>query len=232
LFNMNPSYCNQSNGNATTTVSGGVSPYTFVWSQLNNTASTLINVSSGDYRLTVTDKNNCSVTSVVTIPNENPPNVFLGNDTTLCPGSKIILSPGIYSKYLWQDNSVNQIYTVTKDGTYSVQVTDDRGCILKDTIKITGDCGFIFFPTAFTPNNDGKNDLFGPFGVLSTIKDYTLVVYNRWGQVIFKSNDPFKKWDGKIQSNYTQPGTYTWIAKYSNKGVKNILQKGTITIVY
>ena len=232
LFNMNPSYCNQSNGNATTTVSGGVSPYTFVWSQLNNTASTLINVSSGDYRLTVTDKNNCSVTSVVTIPNENPPNVFLGNDTTLCPGSKIILSPGIYSKYLWQDNSVNQIYTVTKDGTYSVQVTDDRGCILKDTIKITGDCGFIFFPTAFTPNNDGKNDLFGPFGVLSTIKDYTLVVYNRWGQVVFKSNDPFKKWDGKIQSNYTQPGTYTWIAKYSNKGVKNILQKGTITIVY
>jgi gliding motility-associated-like protein len=232
LFNEIASYCDQSNGSANAIVNGGVSPYTFLWSPHNNATPAITNVAAGNYSLTVTDKNNCSVTSLATILNERPPNVFLGNDTTLCPGNEIILTPGSYSSYHWQDKSSQSTFTVANEGTYSVQVTDERGCILKDTIKITGDCGFIFFPTAFTPNNDSKNDLFGPYGNLSTVKDYTLIVYSRWGQVVFKSNEPFKKWDGRVKGSDPQRGTYVWIAKYTNKGVKNITQKGTVTIVY
>ena len=142
------------------------------------------------------------------------------------------MSPGNYSRYRWQDNSSSAIYTVNKGGTYTVDVTDNLGCILKDTIKIIDDCGFIFFPNAFTPNNDLQNELFGPLGVLSTVKDYTLLVYNRLGQLVFKSTDPFKKWNGKMQNNTMIPGVYVWVATYSNKGVTNILQKGTVTVIY
>ena len=226
-----PSYCDLNNGSANATVSGGVPPYAFSWLPSGNTASTLTNVPAGNYQLTVTDKNNCTISLLTTVPDEKPSNIFLGNDTTLCPGSKIILSPGIFSSYRWQDNSANPDFTVTNEGIYTVQVTDDRGCVLKDTIKIIADCGFIFFPTAFTPNNDGRNDFFGPFGNLTTVKDYTLLIYDRWGKVVFKSNDPFKKWNGKVKDNDPQMGTYVWIARFTNKGETNIEKKGTVTIV-
>ena len=186
----------------------------------------------GDYQLTVADQNNCRTSIVATILNDEPQPIFLGNDTTLCPGNHIILSPGTYSSYKWQDNSVFANYTVIDPGTYTVEVMDDRNCILRDTIKIISDCGFIFFPNAFTPNNDLKNDYFGPLGYLSTVKDYTLLIYNRQGQLVFKSTDPFKKWDGKMRDGTIMAGTYVWLATYSNKGKKDILQKGTVTVIH
>jgi gliding motility-associated-like protein len=227
-----PSYCDLSNGSASAAVSGGTLPYTFLWTPRDNTTSSLTNAFAGNYQLTVTDKNNCSVSLLTTIFNDKPRPVFIGNDTTLCPGSTIILSPGIYKRYKWQDNSGSANYSVINEGTYSVEVTDDLGCILKDTIKIIGDCGFIFFPNAFTPNDDLQNDFFGPHGILSTLKDYTLIVYNRLGQLVFKSTDPFRKWDGKMQKQKVPPGTYVWIARYSHKEVRNIEQKGTVTVLY
>jgi gliding motility-associated-like protein len=226
------SYCDLNNGSASATVSGGTFPYGFLWTPVRNTTSTLNNVRAGSYRLTVVDQNNCTTSIVATILNDKPKPVFLGNDTTLCPGDKIVLSPGPYIYYRWQDNSVSPNYVVTSPGIYTVEVTDGLACTLKGSIKIIGDCGFIFFPTAITPNNDMRNDFFGPLGILSTVKDYTLLVYTRQGQLVFKSTDPFKKWDGKMQNNRTLPGTYVWIATYSNKGKTNILQKGTVTVIY
>jgi len=226
------SYCDLSNGSASATVTGGSSPYRFLWTPNRNTTSTLNNVRAGNYRLTVADQNNCSASTLTTILNDKPKPIFLGNDTTLCPGDKIVLSPGNYRTYRWQDNSVLPNYVVTNPGVYTIQATDDLACTLTGTVKIIGDCGFIFFPNAITPNNDSRNDFFGPLGVLSTVKDYTLLVYNRAGQLVFKSNDPFKKWDGKMQGDRVLPGTYVWMATYSNKGTTNILQKGTVTVIY
>lgn len=226
------SYCNLSNGSATAAVTGGTAPYTFSWASYNNTTETLNKVPAGDYQFTVADQNNCRASTVASIMNDEPQPIFLGNDTTLCPGNHIILSPGIYNSYKWQDNSVFSNYTVIDPGTYTVEVTDNRNCILKDTIKIISDCGFIFFPNAFTPNGDLKNDYFGPLGYLATVKDYTLLIYNRHGQLVFRSTDPFKKWDGKSNDGTIMAGTYVWLATYSNKGIKDILQKGTVTVIH
>jgi len=225
------SYCKLSNGSATAAVSGGTSPYTFLWVPYSNTTETLNKVPPGDYQLTVADQNNCRASIVATIVNDEPKPIFLGDDTTLCPGNHIILSPGSYASYKWQDNSGFANYTVISPGTYTVEVVDDRNCIIRDTIKIVSDCGFIFFPNAFTPNGDYQNDNFGPLGYLSTVKDYTLLIYNRHGQLVFKSTDPFKKWDGKMSDGTILAGTYVWLATYSNKGKKDILQKGTVTVI-
>ena len=226
------SYCDLSNGSASAIITGGTLPYRFLWTPNRNTTSTLNNVRAGNYRLTVVDQNNCSASTVTTILNDKPKPIFLGNDTTLCPGDKIVLSPGTYRTYRWQDNSVLPNYVVTNPGIYTLEATDDLACTLTGTIKIIGDCGFIFFPSAITPNNDARNDFFGPLGILSTVKDYSLLIYNRAGQLVFKSTDPFTKWDGKLQGNRVVPGTYVWIATYSNKGKSNILQKGTVTVIY
>jgi gliding motility-associated-like protein len=232
IITTQPSYCNLSNGNVSAAVSGGQSPYLFNWAPVTSTMPALANVYAGNYQLMVTDNNNCHLSITTTIPNDVPRPVFLGNDTTLCPGNRMILSPGIYNSYRWQDNSVSPDYLVTNGGIYTVEVIDNLSCVLKDTINIISDCGFIFFPNAFTPNNDLQNDLFGPAGYLNTVKDYTLLIYNRLGQLVFTTSDPLKKWDGRMQDKSRLPGTYVWIARYSNKGVKNILQKGTVTVIY
>ena len=232
LMTSKPSYCDLSNGSVNAVVSGGVPAYDFSWSPSANTFSAVANIPAGTYRLTVTDKNGCTVTESASVLNNDPVKIFLGTDTTLCPGNRIILSPGIFSSYQWQDNSRGSSFTVTKEGTYSVQVTDDRGCVLSDTIKIIADCGFIFFPSAFTPNSDGLNDFFGPFGNLNTVRQYTLHIYDRYGNLVFESNDPFKKWDGKLRGINLLPDTFVWIAKYNNKGETNIMKKGTVTLLY
>ena len=233
LVNTQPSVCSQNNGTATVTVSGATPPYSYLWLTLTDTTPAVTNLSPGLYQMSVTDKNNCVVTTGAQIENINPLQISLGSDTTICEGDKIILSPGNFSSYTWQDYSKTPAYTVLQQGSYSVTVTDTLGCTASDTIKIVADCGEIFFPSAFTPNNDSRNDYFGPLGNLNAVKDYSLVVYNRWGQLVFQSSDPFKKWDGKVQANNPQAAsTFVWIAKFTYKTQTNIVRKGTVTIVY
>jgi gliding motility-associated-like protein len=232
VMTSEPSYCNLSNGGIEAVVTGGVPPYNFLWSPSGNTFAGLAKIPAGLYQVAVTDKNNCKVTESTTVLNNDPVQISLGNDTTLCPGNRIILSPGIFNSYQWQDSSRGPSFTVVKEGIYSVQVIDDRGCSLRNSIKIIADCGFIFFPSAFTPNNDGRNDFFGAFGNLNTVRQYTLHVYDRYGNLVFQSNDPFKKWDGKVRGINLLPDTFVWIAKYNNKGETNIMKKGTVTLLY
>ena len=218
--------------NIKSTISGGTQPYTYSWSPIVDFTDSIFNLSSGTYFLTVTDKNNCVSSASATVPNMPQLHISLGNDTAICQGDKIILSPGNFSSYTWQDNAVTPAYTVLQQGIYSVTVSDAFGCTASDTIKIIADCVDIFFPTAFTPNNDLRNDFFGPLGNLNALKDYSLVVYNRWGQLVFQSTDPFKKWDGKVQSKNPQANTFVWIAKFTYKAQTNMVRKGTVTIVY
>ena len=91
----------------------------------------------------------------------------------------------------------------------------------------------ILIPTAFTPNADGKNDEFKP--IINFIpRDYLFVVYNRYGIVIFKSNDPDKGWDGKINGNKPAPeGVYTYHVQYTSfTGQKKVIKPGTVTLFY
>ncbi len=230
LVAVQPSICNQDNGTATVTVGGATAPYTYLWLTTSATTATITNLSSGFYPLTVTDKNNCVITSGAQIESDGSLQVSLGKDTSICEGDKIILSPGVFNSYTWQDNAVTPTYTVTQAGTYSVKVTNSLGCTATDSIQIIADCGGIYFPTAFTPNGDSRNDLFGPLGNLNAISDYKFSVYNRYGQLIFQSKDPYNKWDGKVQAKTQQTATFVWFASFIYKA-QSYARKGTVTIV-
>ena len=69
---------------------------------------------------------------------------------------------------------------------------------MKDTIivELKQDGGDIFFPTSFTPNGDSIKDLSGLLGNIDLISNCKLSVYNRYGEVVFTSNNPTKNWDG------------------------------------
>ncbi|MBA3900010.1 MAG: VCBS repeat-containing protein, partial [Bacteroidetes bacterium] len=128
-----------SDGTADALISGGTAPYTHTWSNALGLVTQLTNLSAGQYDCHIIDSKNCSITESITIGWINPnPVVDLGNDTAQC-GGVIILDasnqPGI--DYLWNDNSVSQIFVASVTGKYYLQVTDGNGCSGSDTIMIS-----------------------------------------------------------------------------------------------
>lgn len=93
--------------------------------------------------------------------------------------------------------------------------------------------GDIYFPSAFTPNGDGRNDGFGPGPRtnLANVTGYTLMLFNRYGEKVFETNDPLHQWNGtykgKILANYS----YTWVAKYRYGSRPVQMQKGSVVMV-
>ncbi len=226
-----PEKCNNDNGALTASVTGGTSPYTYQWSN-GNTNATMNGLQAGSYSLHLADANNCVIDSagIVVINYINPVKAALGNDTTICPGETLVLSPGSFSSYRWQDHSTAPEFTVTQTGNYTVEVKDADGCTSSDAIYVEVLCVDIYFPTGFTPNHDGKNDGFGPGGKLGGVTNYTLRIYSRMGDIVFQTNDPYRQWDGRIKNLMAASGSYVWTASYEVNGRKKS-RKGTLVLI-
>jgi gliding motility-associated-like protein len=118
--------------------------------------------------------------------------------------------------------------------TYAVRytVTDTYGCQQTAEKKITvyPSC-YLTVPTAFTPNGDGRNDF---FRVLNAIKaeNLELLLFNRWGQLVYKTSNWKQGWDGKINGQPQPTSVYVWFLRYTDRDTKKkIEQKGTVTLV-
>ena len=229
---LNPATCTRLNGSITLQVAGGTSPYTYNWNN-GQTTSVLSNLATGTYQCDITDAAGCETTiSNITVPRvEIPALPRLGRDTTICDGQTLLLQPGNFARYLWQDASTGSSFLVTETGTYSVAVTNAEGCSGADTINVTVQCYGLHFPSSFTPNGDGLNDSFGPVGDLALLSDFKLQVYNRWGQQVFTTLNPYEKWDGKVNGGNGNPETFVWISTYKLKGVIYSNVKGTVILL-
>lgn len=222
--------CNNANGSIVTNVTGGFPPYTYQWSN-GSTLSSVTNLLPGSYQLTIRDDFGCVTNGgPYTIINNNNLPLNLGADRNICPGQNILLSPGTFASYKWQDGSTGSTFSVTAAGTYFVEVRDAQGCIASDTIRISADCSGVYFPSAFTPNNDTRNDLFGPLGNIAGLEKYSLRIFNRYGQLVFTSSNPFEKWDGTFKGSIPQTGSFVWMASYTLNG-KQTSAKGTILLI-
>ena len=152
--------------------------------------------------------------------------VNLGNDTLLC-GNTITLNAFVNGgTYLWQDGSTGSKYIVTQPGEYWVMVSYE-GCVNSDSISV-GECALtVSFPTAFTPNGDGLNDIFRPIG--TGIEKFSMQIFNRWGIVIFETSSPETGWDGTYKGSLCPEETYVFKASYQINGEANQVT-GTITL--
>jgi len=159
------------------------------------------------------------------------PYVFLGNDTLIGRDSEIILNAGSgFESYLWDDGSVQQSLTIYEDGDYWVEVFDGK-CKNSDSIFIEPINCDLFIPNVFTPDNDGLNDSF--FADTSgDIFDFQLTVLNRWGELIWKSDNKEEKWNGKRNNSPAAEGVYFWILVYNCKSYDvQIKKKGNVTLL-
>lgn len=223
--------CSQRNGSISTNISGGAAPYKLLWNNGDTTAD-IKNLAPGAYSLVVTDVNGCSRTHNP-LPVEldvNNLKINLGPDLSICPGQSVTLDAGVFNSYLWQDGSSKQTLTLNKAGQYFVTVTDSRGCAAKDTLLVSADCSNIYFPTAFTPNKDGSNDYFGPVGNLSALQNYQLSIFDRYGNLVFRSKDPYQKWDGRVKMADPNSGNFVWVSSFLFNGEQQ-LRKGSILLL-
>ncbi|MFZ4058058.1 MAG: gliding motility-associated C-terminal domain-containing protein [Ferruginibacter sp.] len=229
------STCELANGSIQLSVSGGTAPYVYTWTPNVSTNDVANNLTAGNYQVVVTDKNACGLT-IPTIALTNvgiAPKPFLGRDTTVCGVTNYTLQPGNFDTYLWQDLSTNATFTATQSGTYYVKVSNANICSVTDTIQlvIENDCGEVYFPNVFTPDGDGKNDKFGAIGNIAGISNYSLTVFNRYGQIIFATNNPLQKWEGTFLGAKQAMGTYVYTTKYRYRNRANRSLWGTIVLL-
>lgn len=126
------------------------------------------------------------------------------------------------------------IHTYTISGNYYDTLINVNGCdSIVQTLLSVKDCGESecgpFVPNAFTPNNDGNNDLFRVI-LRCQVTDFNIAIYNRWGEKIFESNDPLASWDGRRQGVQQPSGTFIWQCRYKRNGVQ-YTRKGVLTLI-
>lgn len=136
--------------------------------------------------------------------------------------------------YAWSP-AAGQILTRTDlyAGNYILTVSDDRNCSIDSNFIVPQNyCCDCYFPNAFTPNGDGKNDVFRAISPASDIERFELVVYNRWGVVVFKTNQVSGAWDGTLHGEAAQIGSYFFKCRLKclNKE-DDVFLKGDVTLL-
>ena len=185
---------------------------------------------SGTYLDTIANGSACAVIRTTNLHVLGTPVPDLGSTTTLCIGDSIRLSPGVFDSYLWQDGSTQSSYTVSKAGLYSVTVSTKCGNA-STQVQVTEMRCSLYFPNAFTPNKDGKNE---SFKILTNFifAEYNLAIYNRYGQKVFESSLSDRGWDGTYKNVNVETGTYVWVCSFrKSSSAQAELLRGTLVLV-
>jgi gliding motility-associated-like protein len=206
----------------------------YLWND-GSITSTLTVFESGIYEVEVSNICNTTTDSITVIVSQPQLILELGMYQNICEGDTIILDATTENAiwYQWQDNTTAPLYTITAAGEY--QVTVQNGCGERtDNIIVTNeDCCSLFIPNAFSPNNDGENDIFKvyqPSKGCNTINSFSMKIFDRWGEMVYSSDNINDGWDGFWQGKELSVGVYVFMIEYHD-GVKNYLKKGDITIV-
>jgi gliding motility-associated-like protein len=122
----------------------------------------------------------------------------------------------------------------TETGSHAIQLitTNDIGTDTAIyTLNIDTNCALQYIiPNAFSPNGDGTNETFEVIGRKENWKNFNLNIYNRWGEVVFTSTDPYFKWDGSLMDKRQPIGSYTYTLQFSYFNMeKNVM--GNLTLL-
>jgi gliding motility-associated-like protein len=218
--------------------SGGVS---YVWSPSqgldNDTSATPIATVGTPTVFTVitTDAYGCSDTAQVSIDLLPQPVVNAGPDVSIDYGDATTLAAtgeGVFtwSPELFVEETNGALLTVRPETTtlYTVQMTDSNGCIAADQVLVIID-GSLYVPNTFTPNEDGINDTF--FALGKEIDTFRMMVFNRWGEMIFETDVLTGRWDGTYNGVGSPIDTYVWRVDYTEMNGEDHILYGHVNLV-
>lgn len=198
--------------------------------QDNSTNSNLV-INKGGLFWVEGTLNGCTKRDSINVNFLRKPQFSLGPDQFLCPGLSLKLAPGLMNVSLnWQDGNTNPFYEVKNPGLYYVDLANSCG-VTRDSINIfSGNC-IVSVPSTFTPNNDGLNDQFRILGT-SLISELSFKIFNRYGELIFKTEDKNQSWNGFAKGVPSIPGVYVYLIEYKEiGGADKKYLKGTVMLI-
>lgn len=234
--------CGKADGSANASASGGVGPYTYLWSNAQATSSAN-GLAAGTYSVLVADANGCTQTATAIVGTNPGPTATVGTDLTIPIGSTANLSAGGGGTYSWSpsadlscSNCATPIASPQQSTVYCVIVTDTNGCSDSACMKVSleapcPDNLTIDLPTAFTPNGDGHNDVFLIAGLNNCVVSYSLVIFDRWGEKVFESTDMAAAWDGIYRGKDLDAAVFVYYFSAVFTNGQSISKKGNITLI-
>jgi gliding motility-associated-like protein len=221
-------------------------PVSFLWlpsasvNPANNFTATAKPDTTQQYVLEVSDNYGCNfkVYDTVWVFMRAPVPADAGRDTIAATGIPHQLLGGGGIRYVWSPAApLNNPFvqspqaTLFADTRFKVFVQDNAGCIGEDDVFVkVYDGPTYYLPNAFSPNGDGLNDVFRPTPVEIVSTQY-FRVFNRYGKIIFETNQYRKGWDGRFEGKEQPQGTYVWMIRGIDKFGKIVEQKGTFLLI-
>ncbi len=193
---------------------------------------------SGTYYVNLTDANGCKGNDTIEITVTLLPPVYAGEDNTITLGSSVQLSGSGGLSYSWSPSNglsctdcQNPVANPTETTIYSVTAIDSSFCLNTDdvTIYVDKSC-VIFLPNIFSPNGDGENDVLQVMG--KGFEIYTFIIYDRWGEKVFETNDVGRGWDGTYKGVMMNPAVFVYYLETTCTYTgEKFATKGDITLV-
>jgi gliding motility-associated-like protein len=229
------------NGTIDVLANGGTGSYNYNWNNSNNSASQE-SLSPGNYAATVTDANGCSVSLNADISQPTPIVITIADSFIVEYGDSIELvntvsgGVGNYS-YNWSpvielscNNCAVPIAFPELNTIYNYTVIDETGCSAnKDILVEVIIDKTIYIPNAFTPNGDGVNDIF--MVNASNVKEFNFSIYDRWGELIYKTTSTATGWDGIYKGKKLPPAAYIYYAQFEFPDGQKINKKGSVILI-
>ncbi len=237
----------EKNGAIAANVSNGTAPFSYSLNMPGNwtTNNLFQDLPGGFYTLYLKDVNGCTGKDTITI--NEPQRLLLtidnisddycergsptnGSASIRLKGGTAPYTAGINGSGITPTDKVSGLGA----GDYRYVVTDRNGCTVSDSFSIKHiDCCFLFIPNAFTPNTDGKNDIF-KVETTGEIRLNKLIIYNRYGQAVFKSFHRSIGWDGTMNGLAVDAGTYFYSLQYTCNalsGPRTVTQSGDLVLI-
>ncbi len=193
---------------------------------------------SGLYRIDAENLLGCKDTAFLYVAFQKPLIANAGNDTIAVRNTphQLIATGG--ESYEWSprgplnsETIYNPLATLRDDQQFIVTVSNSKGCSAKDTVFVKVYNGPTYYvPNAFSPNDDGINDIFRPIpvGIVNTV---SFNVYNRAGMLLYTGNRWLKGWNGIYNGRQQPAGSYVWVIKGLDKNGKTITMSGSVLLI-
>lgn len=200
--------------------------------QNNTNQSTYFIYTPGFYAVTAT-VGHCIFKDSLNVVFNDTVQLQLPRDTVLCRGEPFYIKPvANTTNYQWQDGSIGGTYNARLSGLYRITAKNGCGSDTAAMNIVFENCPCtLLLPNAFSPNGDGINDNFRPLHACD-MQDFSMTIFNRYGQKLYETKDPLQGWDGKTGAGRPLAGAYIWMISYTRAGNKQLLQKqGTVLLL-
>jgi gliding motility-associated-like protein len=177
-----------------------------------------------------------SILFTVLPPNYQP----ITQDTVVCIKENVIFKAGKGAKdekIRWQNGTTNREFSPTNEGIFTAQVTNTCAKWTDTFTLKKRDCGNgIYIPNIFSPNEDGENDDFKPFFKINALEidSYHFKIFNRWGNLVFQTQDIAAAWNGKMHGKLLSNDTFVWLIEINHHTIgkpEQLILSGEVTLM-